>query len=761
MILAMPARKPRRFVLVSLVVLGTTAVLAARPPTPDELRSEFDAICREQTASDHPFFGTAQVSGLEARLGGLAGGLEKIKGLGVLGRERIRLGRLESARETFEQARKLASADPKVPESLAFQLTFDLALNHLLLAEAGNCIAGHAPDSCILPLGPGGLHKDAAPARKAAELFAEALRQRPGHRQARWLLAVARIVSGDGLGGLPANLRPPADAPWDRPASPDRWHDRAPELGVAARDLSGGAVVDDFDGDGHLDLVSTTWDPCGSMKAFRADGRGGFEDVAASWGLDVQKGGLALIQADYEGDGDLDLLVLRGAWQGERGRIRKSLLRNEIHEPSGRFVDVTAEAGLAWPAYPTQAAAWGDYDGDGDLDLYVGNESPAGNPSVAGFELEVGRGYPSQLFRNNADGTFTDVARIAGVQNFEFAKAAVWGDVDDDGDPDLFVSNIGPDRLYRNRGDGTFEEGAEPAGLADSPRISFASWFFDADNDGDLDLWVNDYGTPFERVTAHLLGEDGGTAGHPALFRNLGGGRFADTSASAGLDRPTLPMGANFGDLDADGFEDVYLGTGVPDLSALMPNVMLRNNAGRRFEDVTWAGGFGHLQKGHGIAWGDLDHDGDEDLFEQMGGAYPFDAYPNLLLENPTHGAAWITLELRGQGRNPFAVGARVEVRAVDAAGERRSIHRQVGAGGTSGGSFGASSTALEIGLGAARTIEALIVRWPDGSRESFPGPAPNAVYRLRQGSGLAEPVTRTPFPLGASLPEPAGHSHH
>ncbi|MDX1998536.1 MAG: CRTAC1 family protein [Thermoanaerobaculia bacterium] len=737
-----------------LACLSFAVPLGAAAPSREQVRAEFAAVCREQVSGDHPFFGTAQLAQLEARRRrpGVTP-LEEVRLLGVLGREQIRVGRLEAARESFEAARKRVAELAGEVSDLRFQLTFDLALTHLLLAEAGNCIAAHTADSCILPLAPEGRHRDPAPARRAAELFAEALGVRPGHGQARWLQTVARLVAG---GDPSAAL---AARPWARSAAPGRWRDRAPELGVAARDLSGGAVMDDFDGDGRLDLVSTTWDPCGPMKAFRNDGRGGFEDVTEAWGLAVQLGGLALLQADYEGDGDLDLLVLRGAWLGARGVIRNSLLRNDLRTGGG-FVDTTADAGLAWPAYPTQAAAWADYDRDGDLDLYIGNESPAGNPTVAGFVYETGRGYPSQLFRNNGDGTFVDVARGAGVQNFEFAKAAVWGDVDDDGDPDLFVSNIGPDRLYWNQGDGTFVEGAAAAGLGDSPRISFAAWFFDFDNDGRLDLWVNDYGTPFERVTAGLLGEEVGTEGAPALYRNVGGGRFARLPASAGLDHPALPMGANFGDLEADGFEDVYLGTGVPDLSALMPNVMLRNRAGTSFEDVTWAGGFGHLQKGHGIAWGDLDDDGDEDLFEQMGGAFPFDAYPNLLLENPTRGANWLTLELVDEGRNPFAIGARVEIRTRGPAGEQRSVHRQVGAGGSSGGTFGASSTRLEVGLGSAPTVVEILVRWPDGRRESFPGPALNGAYRLRRGTGTASPLNRLPIPLGAFSVDAAGHLH-
>ena len=147
--------------------------------------------------------------------------------------------------------------------------------------------------------------------------------------------------------------------------------------------------------------------------------------------------GLNLLQADYDNDGDLDIYVLRGAWLGQAGRHPDSLLRND---GKARFRDATFDAGLGEAHYPTQTAAWADYDNDGDLDLYVGNEV-----------------FPCRLFRNNGDGSFTDVAEFAGVTNDDVAKAVVWGDYDGDRYPDLYVSNFGgPNRLYHNNGDGTF-----------------------------------------------------------------------------------------------------------------------------------------------------------------------------------------------------------------------------------------------------------------------------------------------------------------
>ena len=152
----------------------------------------------------------------------------------------------------------------------------------------------------------------------------------------------------------------------------------------------------------------------------------------------------------------------------ENGRMRMSLLRNN---GDATFTDVTHQAGLAEPAYPSQSAAWADYDNDGHLDLYSCNESMLGSPQEAGYI------FPSQLFHNRGDGTFVDVAAHAGVVNSRYCKGSVWGDYDNDGDPDLYVSNFDAEnRLYRNNGDGTFTNVARALGVAESV-FSFASWW--------------------------------------------------------------------------------------------------------------------------------------------------------------------------------------------------------------------------------------------------------------------------------------------
>ena len=335
--------------------------------------------------------------------------------------------------------------------------------------------------------------------------------------------------------------------------------------------------------------MTSTWNPCESITYYRNEGDGTFADETETAGLAGQLGGLNITQTDYNNDGWMDVLVMRGGWMKMRGQMRMSLLRNN---GDGTFTDVTEDAGLARPAYPSQSAAWADYDNDGDLDLFSCNESmkEAGVESTALL-------FPSQLFRNDGAGRFEDVAQEAGVQNWRYCKGSAWGDYNGDGLPDLYVSNFGDaNRLYRNNGDGTFSDVAAELGV-EEPLDSFATWFWDYDNDGWFDIFVAGYGEDIEDVAADYLGLETGGA-MPRLYRNSSGRKFDDVTREVGLEEVRLTMGANFGDLDNDGYPDFLLGTGAPSYDAIAPNVMYRNDAGARFQDVTFSGGFGHLQKG-------------------------------------------------------------------------------------------------------------------------------------------------------------------
>ena len=420
-----------------------------------------------------------------------------------------------------------------------------------------------------------------------------------------------------------------------------RFHDVAPKLGLSTVSLSGGAIADDFDGDRWLDLVVSDWSPNGQLRFFRNNGDGSFSDRTEESGLRGLYGGLNLVQADYDNDGDLDVYVLRGAWLEKAGRHPNSLLQNDGR---ARFRDVTFDAGLGANHYPTQTAAWADFDHDGDLDLYVGNET-----------------FPSQLFRSNGDVTFSDVATKAN---------------------------------------------------ATYPFKSFPAWFWDFNNDGDLDLFVSGYERLVDDVAAHYIGLPSMETEPDSLYQGDGVGSFREVGFEVNLNPTTQPMGANFGDLDNDGFLDFYPGTGYPEYEGLMPNLLFRNVEGKQFVDVTTSAGVGHLQKGHGVAFADFDHDGDQDLFVELSGPYAGDVYANALFENPGFENNWLVVRLVGVESNACTIGSRIRA-VISEDGKQRSVYRWV----NSGGSFGANPLRQHIGLGRAERVERLEIHWPASGR--------------------------------------------
>jgi hypothetical protein len=276
---------------------------------------------------------------------------------------------------------------------------------------------------------------------------------------------------------------------------------------------------------------------------------------------------------------------------------------------------------------------------------------------------------------------------------------------------DLYVSNIGRNRLYRNEGNLKFTDVASEAGVIEPVGYSFASWFFDYNNDGWLDIWVGAYDATVPDIAADYLGEPP-KCSFPRLYRNNADGTFANVTKQMALEHAWLPMGANYGDLDNDGWLDIYLATGAPEYDMLVPNVMLRNHGAVRYQNVTKSGGFGHLQKGHGVAFADFDNDGDQDVFNQLGGFFPGDAFRNTLYHNPGHGNHFITIKLEGVRSNRMAVGARIKLMLQTPEGPRE-IHRAPGCV----SSFGGSPIRQEIGLENATAIQRLEVNWPASNR--------------------------------------------
>jgi hypothetical protein len=596
------------------------------------------------------------------------------------------------AYDVLGQARLLAESSPPLAEEWLFTVVYCQGVTALRRGETDNCVLCRGESSCILPIAPAAVHTNPTGSRLAIQHFTEYLRQFPDDLEVRWLLNLAHMT----LGEHPQKVDPALLVPLDhfRRCEFDigRFRDIGPQVGVNRFNQAGGAVMEDFDNDGLLDLVVTSMDPREPMAFFRNKGDGTFEDRTRQAGLLGQLGGLNCVQTDYNNDGHMDLFIPRGAWH--RLPMRPSLLRNN---GDGTFTDVTREAGLLDPVNSI-CAAWADFDNDGYLDLFIACER-----------------QPNRLYRNKGDGTFEEVAARAGLRMGEGScKGCAWIDYDNDGYPDLFLNYLsGTAQLYHNNRNGTFTDVTQSMGI-DGPRHGFSCWAWDYDNDGWLDIFATSYDRSTADVVKGLLGQPHGRYPNK-LYRNLGGKGFQDVTKEAGLDMVFETMGSNFGDFDNDGFLDIYLGTGEPSIATLIPNRMFKNVAGKRFAEVTANSGTGHLQKGHGVACGDWDRDGNVDVFIELGGAANGDRYHNVLFQNPGHGNNWLTVKLVGKKTNRAAIGARVK--AVTAGAQPLTVHRHV----SSGSSFGGNPLQQTLGLGKADRVALLEVRWPtSGTTQVF-----------------------------------------
>ena len=679
------------------------------------------ATIRSRTNQDNPFFGDAAARKLRRELQSVDRRADPgayLKTLMLLGNQEVDLGNINDGIARLTEAYNFLN-QLTVPNSIQAEICASLGNAYLRLAETENCCASYSPESCIVPLKGNAIHQKRQGSEQAIKYFKKVFPLQKVNNglklKCAWLTNLAYMTLGEYPHKVPSGIRiPPATFQSKQPFP--HFASVSHTLGLDQFNLAGGAIMDDFDGDHDLDLITSSWDTAVSMQFHTNNGNGTFTNRSAAAGLAKQLGGLNLIQADYDNDGDLDVYVMRGAWLGALGKHPNSLLQNQ---GDGTFIDRTFESGLGQNHYPSQTAAWADYDNDGDLDLYVGNET---------IPNEITS--PCQLFQNQGNGTFIERAKEAGVTNERLSKGVAWGDIDGDRWPDLIVSNLGDkNRLYHNQGDGTFVDRAVELGV-DRPIFSFPLWTWDFNNDGLLDLFISSYDRNVGNIVIHSMGQPTKTE-PPGHYQATGKGRFTNIAKAQGFTQPMMPMGSNIGDLNNDGYLDFYLGTGEPKISVILPNTMYLNRHGTQFADVTMAGGFGHLQKGHAVVFADYDEDGDQDVFEQMGGAKPVDKYRDALYANPGFKNNWLKVRLVGTTSNRSAIGARIRAELVDA-GKQRSVYRHIG----SGGSFGANPLRELIGLGAATQVSKLHIYWPTSDqRQTFDNVSAGQFVEITEGS--------------------------
>ena len=641
----------------------------------------------------------------------------------ALGELNSYVGKMDAAIEQYEEAYRIASE--KIPQAVPL-MNFTLGVAYLHRSDMVNEAFRLPGERCLFPMRPGNAYKKTEDAKKAIEHFSKCLEYRPQSLDTEWLMNLAYATLGEYPDGVPEKYRIPLSA-FESRESVDRFVDVARSVGVDTFSMAGGVIVDDFENNGRLDILASSMDMCQPLRYFHNNGDGTFTDRAREAGLAKQMGGLNIIQADYNNDGCTDFLVLRGGWEFPE---RMSLLKNNC---DGTFTDVTDASGLGDTLVASQTAVWADINNDGLLDLFVGNES-GGN----------------QLFLNKGDGTFENISRSAGIDKKPGQiKSVVAADYDNDGYVDFYATDyLDENRLYHNNHDNTFTDVAEQAGVA-GVGPSFVAWFFDYDNCGLPDLFVTSYFVSVDESVRTYLGLPH-NAGTLKLYKNLGNGTFKDVTVETGLDKVFMPMGSNFGDIDNDGFLDIYLGNGNPSYASVLPHVLLRNHEGKYFVDVTASSGTGELHKGHGVAFADLQRRGYEDIVTETGGATPGDRHALRLFANTASGNDWINLKLVGVKSNRAAIGARIKVTVKNEGKAERAIYQTVG----SGGSFGASPFEQHIGLGKSAQIERIEVDWPgSGTHQSFAGVGKNQFWEIREDTKEVKRLERklVPFHVGSA----------
>jgi tetratricopeptide (TPR) repeat protein len=629
-------------------------------------------------------------------------------------------GNMAPAIEQYQAAYQMALSE--VPAAVP-QMEESLGIVYLHKSEMDNDVYRKPGEKCLFPIRPGNAYKNTENSQKAVEYLLKYLENKPDELEVKWLLNLAYMTMGKYPSQVPQKYLIPLSA-FESKENVGRFLDVAPAAGLDSFSEAGGVIVDDFENNGRFDVVTSSFDSCSPLRYFHNNGDGTFTDQTEKAGLSSIPGGLNIIQTDYNNDGCLDIFVLRGAWEFPQ---RSSLLRGNC---DGTFTDVTDESGLGDVPTTSQAAVWADINNDGWLDLFIANEKG-----------------PAQLFLNKKDGTFEDIAVSAGVagDGTAFEKGVVAADYDSDGYVDFYVSNLaGPNFLYHNNHDNTFTDVAQEAGVRGNGK-GFATWFFDYDNDGFPDIFVTSYFVSDEETLRTYLGLPH-NATTLKLYKNLGNGTFRDVTAEMGLDKVFMPMGANFGDIDNDGYLDIYLGTGSPSYGSLIPNVLLRNHDGKYFTDVTASSGTGELHKGHGIAFADLTNTGNEDIVASVGGATPGDRHALRLFANPGHDNDWISLKLVGVKTNRAAIGARIKVTVENKGQGVRSIYRTVG----SGGSFGASPLEQHVGLGESASIRSIEIFWPvSATHQVFSNVEKNQFLEIKELADAYTKLDRKPVRLG------------
>ena len=564
----------------------------------------------------------------------------------------------------------------------------------------------------IFPIGQKQVQDKAEFTEAALAFYKMLIKAFPENKDYIWKLNFANML----LGSYPENIEHKYQIllnPLTKFPSPTKFNNLSDELNISHNNIGGGCALIDIDNDQDLDIYTSSHHLPDQLLIYKYDDYK-YSTVQNSLGLKDMPGGSRVRVIDVNNDGYKDLFISRGASQGNPGEILNSLL---IGSKEG-FKDVAFETGIKDKS-PTENTSWSDFDHDGDLDFYSNN-----GPSAVS--------YPGILYKNIGGISFNTVS----TDEFkgETGVSSTFSDINGDGWQDLILlTSEGKPQVFLNN-EGSLKRSNEHGLKGFKNGSSILS--FDFENDGDFDILITGKGEARNSATDDFVRSfDKNRDRFTNLFLNDGNGKFTNLETMGGLEGVNYINAAALIDIDNDGYLDVYCSTGGVLNDDMIPNRLFLNEKGRGFKEVSAQSGTSCLQKTFSIAVGDMDKDGDSDLYVGGGGFYNGDKGNDFYFNNSYMGENhWVEIQLKGVRNNIDGIGSTIKIVGEDLKGNTVNVFREVHIG---DGPF-STDVQTPIGIGEIEVIKELIVTWPLGQVQRFNNLEINHRYLIEEGKSEA-----------------------